>query len=139
MDGQSTIYFTVAEHLDQTSSLCSSHQPLRYQVFRLYLASNLKEFEVINVNDRILIAERRIAVAEATHERQTLRETCLTTIKCTMDFTACSCFLTLGATPSGLATTRTVSASNTSCSLVRTRSGSQIREFHCFLLLSPLP
>src|SRR5579884_562165 len=139
MNSQSAIYFTVAEDLDQATALSTSHQSLCHEVFRLDLASSLEEFEIIDINDGILITECRVAVAQTTHKWQSLRQTCLTAIKCAMNFAACSCLLAFGATPGSLAPPRTVSTPNTSFRLVRTRSGSQIREFHCFLLPSPLP
>ena len=107
------------------------HQPLPlHQLLGRHLRSGIKPYKISYFDDCIFFAETRIAVAQATYKRQALHQAGLAAFECTMDMATCARLLPLCTASRRLTTTGAVSTAYTSFCLVRTGSGSQIREFH---------
>src|SRR5579875_1188866 len=128
--GQGAINFAIAKNLDQFLALGFSHEALLHQLFRRHLRTGLKDLEIGHIHNRIIVAERRIAVAEAAHEWEAFRQARLTAIKCSMYCSAGAGLLTFGSTAGGLTATGAMATANAPLTLVRTRSWPQIAQFH---------
>src|SRR5579885_122312 len=128
---QCAIHFPFAQHFDEAAPLGGRHQVHRDHFLRCDIGSRLEQFKVGDINNGVVLAEGRIAIAQAAHKGQTLGQARLAAVEGAVEAAATACLLALGAAPGGLAAPGAMTPANAPFRLMRARGWPQIRESHC--------
>src|SRR5579872_361170 len=134
--GQGVIDFTITQNFHQPFTFGGGHQPAGGQHSRSYLCTGFIASQPGDIHNGVVFAERIVAIANAAQEWQALGQASLAAIKGAMNLAASASCLAFGTASGGFAPTGAVSATDSFFGFVRTRSWSQIRQFHVLL---PLP
>src|SRR5258708_1398355 len=109
---QRTIHFALTQDLHQAPALSLCHQARPHQGIRRHLRTRFKEFQIIDIDNTIIMADSLVTFAQAAREGKWLPRACRAAAKSPVYCSASASLLAFCTPASGLATTGAVSTPN---------------------------